>query len=154
MGFAVIEAMGDCDVIKPKMTSKLEYDMDAISEGKKTLDETINESRKMLTRVIISLEKDKEKIKTKINNASRQQSVIAKCPECGKDLVIRFSKKGNRFVGCTGYPDCTNTYPIPQKGGIAMVNDPCRKCKSPQIKILNKGKRPWLICLNPECSRK
>ena len=154
MGFAVVEAMGDCDVVKPKMTSKLEYDMDAISEGKKTLKETIDESRKMLTQVMISLEKDKEKIRTNIKNASRQQNVIAKCPKCSKDLVVRFSKKGNRFVGCTGYPECINTYPIPQKGGIVTVDEPCSKCKSPQVKIISKGKRPWQICLNPDCSKK
>ncbi len=153
MGFAVIDAMGDCDVVKPKMTSKLEYDMDAISEGNKTLKDTIDESRKMLTQVMISLEKDKEKIKNNITNASRQQNIIAKCPKCGKDLIVRFSKKGNRFVGCTGYPECKNTYPIPQKGGIATVSNPCSKCQSPQIKIINKGKRPWQICLNPDCSK-
>jgi DNA topoisomerase-1 len=153
MGFAVIEAMGDCDVVKPKMTSKLEYDMDAISEGKKTLKDTIDESRKMLTQVMISLEKDKEKIKNNITNASRQQNIIAKCPKCDKDLIVRFSKKGNRFVGCTGYPECKNTYPIPQKGGIVAVSKPCGKCQSPQVKIINKGKRPWQICLNPDCSK-
>ncbi|MCJ7572026.1 MAG: topoisomerase DNA-binding C4 zinc finger domain-containing protein [Candidatus Thermoplasmatota archaeon] len=103
---------------------------------------------------MISLEKDKEKIKTNIKNASRQQNVIAKCPKCSKDLVVRFSKKGNRFVGCTGYPECKNTYPIPQKGGIVTVDEPCSKCKSPQVKIISKGKRPWQICLNPDCSKK
>ena len=154
MGFAVVEAMGDCDVVKPKMTAKLENDMDAISEGKKTFQETVDESRKMLTQVMISLEKDKEKIKTNIRNASKQQNIISKCPKCGKDLVIRFSKKGNRFVGCTGYPDCKNTYPIPQKGGVVPVDESCSKCNSPQVKIINKGKRPWKICINPECSKK
>ncbi len=154
MGFAVVEAMGDCDVVKPKMTSKLEYDMDAISEGKKTQEETIDESKKMLDQVMVSLEQNKEKIKTNINKASRQQNVIGRCPKCGKDLVLRFSKKGNRFVGCTGYPECKNTYPIPQKGGIATVDKPCRKCGSPQVKIISKGKRPWQICLNPDCSKK
>jgi DNA topoisomerase I len=153
MGFAVVEAMGDCDVVKPKMTSKLEKDMDDISEGKKTLDETVDESRKMLTQVMISLEKDKEKIKTNIRNASKQQNIIGKCPKCGKELVMRFSKKGNRFVGCTGYPDCKNTYPLPQKGGVVPVDEPCDKCNSPQVKIISKGKKPWKICINPECKK-
>lgn len=28
------------------------------------------------------------------------------CPECGRDLVERRNrKKGNRFIGCTGYPN-------------------------------------------------
>lgn len=57
--FAVVDAMGDCDVVKPKMTATLEEDMDLISEGKKTLEETVKESRKMLTDVMKILEKDK-----------------------------------------------------------------------------------------------
>jgi DNA topoisomerase-1 len=44
------------------------------------------------------------------------------CPNCGKELVQRMSKKRHVFYGCSGYPDCTfATYlkPIPQ---------PCPKC--------------------------
>ena len=153
-GIAVVEAMGDCDVVKAKMTSKLEEDMDYISEGKKTLQETISESRKMLTKVVESLEKDKERIKSSINKASKQQNVIGKCPKCGKELVIRYSKKGKRFVGCTGYPDCKNTYPLPQRGGVVPDESACDNCGSPRVKIISKGKRPWQIFLNPECSIK
>ncbi len=28
------------------------------------------------------------------------------CPVCGKDLVVRKTKKGRRYYGCEGYPDC------------------------------------------------
>jgi DNA topoisomerase-1 len=28
------------------------------------------------------------------------------CPLCGKDLVVRKTKKGRRYYGCEGYPDC------------------------------------------------
>ena len=28
------------------------------------------------------------------------------CPECGKELVVRRTKKGRRFYGCEGAPDC------------------------------------------------
>jgi len=154
MGVAVIEAMGDCDVVKSEMTSKLEHDMDSISEGKKTLEETIKESRKMLTKVVDSLEKDKEKIKSNIKQASKQQNVVGKCPECKKDLIIRYSKRGKRFVGCTGYPECKNTYPLPQKGGVVATDKTCGSCGAPLVKIISKGKRPWQICLNAECSGK
>lgn len=30
------------------------------------------------------------------------------CDKCGKPMVIRWGKHG-RFVGCTGYPECTST---------------------------------------------
>ena len=58
LAIAVVDALEDCDVVKPKMTAVLEKDMDLISEGKKTLKETIGESRKMLTAVMMELEKD------------------------------------------------------------------------------------------------
>ncbi len=28
------------------------------------------------------------------------------CPKCGKDLVIKMTKKGRRYYGCIGYPEC------------------------------------------------
>lgn len=28
------------------------------------------------------------------------------CPECGKDLVVRKTRKGRRYYGCIGYPEC------------------------------------------------
>src|SRR5579863_5432116 len=34
------------------------------------------------------------------------------CPECGKPLSIRLGKR-DRFIGCTGYPDCSYTRPMP-----------------------------------------
>ena len=152
--FAVIEAMSDCDVVKPKMTAKLEKDMDSISEGEKTLDVTVAESRKMLKTVMIELEKDKEKIKTSIRKAEREESTVGKCPVCGKPMIIRKSRKGKRFVGCTGYPDCKNTYSLPQMGGIFPSDNPCTECNAPVVKVKSKGKRAWELCLNSECSAK
>jgi DNA topoisomerase-1 len=151
---AVVDALADYDVVKPKMTAKLEEDMDAISMGKKTLDETVKESRKMLTVVMNALEKDKEKIKTSIKNAQREQDTIGICPKCGKNMVIRTSKKKKRFVGCTGFPECKNTYSLPQNGGIIVSGEVCIECNAPVVKIKSKGKRAWELCLNSECNAK
>lgn len=151
---AVIDALEGCDVVKPKMTAALETDMDLISEGKKTLDETVKESRKMLTTVMKSLETDKEKIRTSIKNAQREENTIGKCPKCGKSMIIRTSKKNKRFVGCTGFPDCKNTYSLPQQGAIFNTGKTCKECNAPVVKIKARGKRAWELCLNSECSAK
>jgi DNA topoisomerase-1 len=37
-----------------------------------------------------------------------QEMLDEKCPECGKPLSIRLGKR-DRFIGCTGYPDCSYT---------------------------------------------
>ncbi len=153
LGIAVIDALSDCEVVKPRMTATLEEDMDKISEGKKTLDETVKESREMLTKVVVDLEKEKEKIRSNIQDAHKEQNTIGTCPKCGKDLVIRRSKRGKRFVGCSGYPDCKNTYSLPQKGKVVTTDKKCEKCGSPIVKIINKGRRPWIICLNMDCKK-
>ena len=151
---AVVDALEDCEVVKPQMTATLENDMDAISEGKKTLEGTVNESREMLTKVMKTLEKDKEKIKTSIQKAQREQDTIGKCPKCDKNMVVRKSKKGKRFVGCTGFPNCSNTYSLPQAGGIYSTGKTCDKCNAPIVRVKSAGKRAWELCLNSDCSAK
>jgi len=152
---AVVEALIDCDVTKPKMTAQLEKDMNEIAEGKKTLDETVKESREMLTVVMKELEPAKEKIKTSIRHAVKQQNTVGTCPKCGKPLVVRVSKKKKkRFVGCTGYPNCNNTYSLPQNGGLFMTGKVCDACQTPIVRIVNKGKRAWDLCINSNCPKK
>ena len=151
---AVIDALADCDVVKPKMTAALEKDMDLISEGKKTLEETVNESRKMLIKVMETLETNKEKIGTSIRNAQREQDTVGKCPKCGKPMVVRISKKKKRFVGCTGFPNCKNTYSLPQQGSIFAPQKICKTCGAPIVRVKSKDKRAWELCLNSECTDK
>jgi DNA topoisomerase-1 len=151
---AVVDALINCDVVKPKMTAELESDMNEIAVGKKTLDETVKESRKMLTKVMRELEPEKEKIKENITNAVRAQNTVGTCPRCSKPLVVRVSKKGKRFVGCSGYPDCTNTYSLPQQGGLTMTSKQCDACNSPIVQVKMKGRRSWDLCINPDCPKK
>jgi DNA topoisomerase-1 len=154
IAMAVIDALEDCDVVKPKMTATLEEDMDLITEGKKTLDETVNESRKMLIDVMSTLEKEKEKIKNSIKEAQMKQDTVGKCNKCYKPMIIRTSKKNKRFVGCTGFPDCKNTFSLPQKGSIIVTDKVCKECNAPIVKIKSSGKRAWELCINNECSAK
>lgn len=150
---AVIDSLKGCNVVEPQMTALLEQDMTAISEGKKTLEETVAESRRMLTEVIESLEQDKEKIKTSITSAHMKENHIGTCPKCGKDMIIRNSRKGERFVGCSNFPTCRNAYPLPQKGMIEKTDKTCDACNAPIIQMIMKGKKRIELCLNPRCPK-
>ena len=151
IGIAVIEAMKDCDCVKPKMTAELERDMSLIAEGKKTLEETVEESKEMLRKVMEELEKRKKEIRENIWEADRRQRIIGRCPNCGGDLIIRTSKNGKRFIGCTGYPDCTVTYPLPQKGTIVKTGKTCSYSGAPIIRVRMKGRKVWETCLDLNC---
>jgi DNA topoisomerase-1 len=62
------------------------------------------------------------------------------CPSCGGDVVIRKTKKGRRYFGCSNHPDCNfMTWQKPSK-------EKCSKCGSI---YLEKGNR--LVCSNDTC---
>ena len=61
----------------------------------------------------------------------------------GHDLAIKFSPKNRSyFVGCTGYPDCDVTYPLPKNAKFEAVDELCPVCGTPQVKIIQFKKRP------------
>ena len=141
--FAVIDAIKNYDISKPDMTSQLEKEMDMIAEGRKNWEEVVRKSREMLDKVLDSLMRDKERIGSSIREAIERQNVVGKCPSCGGDMVIRISKNGKRFLGCSRYPSCKLTYPLPQKGVIIATDKKCKKCGAPIIMV---GRRE--ICPN------
>ena len=76
---------------------------------------------------------------------------IGVCPSCGSPLHIRYSFAGKRFVGCSGYPTCRVTYPLPQRGKLEKDQPPCPVCRAPVVTAIEAGRPPWTLCINPEC---
>ena len=71
------------------------------------------------------------------------KSTGVKCPECGKDIVERRSRRGKVFYGCSGFPKCRVSY------WYRPVNKTCPKCGS--ILLEKKGKGTSLACSNEAC---
>ena len=68
------------------------------------------------------------------------EKIGVKCPVCGGDIVIRKTKKGRKYFGCSNHPDCTfMTWQKPS-------NVRCIKCGSI---MLEKGGK--LVCSNETC---
>jgi DNA topoisomerase-1 len=156
-GIAVTEALRKYAgvISSPDMTAALEQDMDAIAEGAETQQEVVDKSRDMLSEVMHLLEKSKEDVATEIRNGIKEDRILGTCPQCGSSLrIVKAKKSKKRFVGCSGYPDCTTTYPLPQTGTIMPTGEICSDCGSPKVRVVNKGRRPWTFCLDPECPTK
>lgn len=83
-------------------TAKLEDELDEISRGEKEwvplLEDFWDPFKHQVDNI---LETVKRKDVT-------QELIDEKCPLCGKPLSIRLGKR-DRFIGCTGYPDCSYT---------------------------------------------
>jgi len=76
---------------------------------------------------------------------------IGVCPNCASPLHIRYSFAGKRFVGCSGYPSCRVTYPLPQRGKLDKDHPPCPTCRAPVVTAIEAGRPPWTLCINPAC---
>jgi len=134
-------------ITDPKLTHQLEDSMELITENKKSFDEIVVEGKKMLHQILNILEKNKLELEKDLMVAILKSNNIGKCNVCGNDLrVIAPHKK--RFVGCTNYPKCKNSYPLPQKGKINFLNELCA-CGAPKIKYNRK-----IFCINLYCETK
>ncbi|OFW61876.1 MAG: DNA topoisomerase I [Actinobacteria bacterium RBG_16_64_13] len=157
MGIKLAEALQEFAprIASPEMTAELEKDMDLISVRDLTKEEVVAISRDLLRQAYGSLEQNREQMAAKIYEGITDDRILGDCPKCGKNKVrvIRSKATKKRFVGCEGYPECDQTYPLPQRGDIIGMDEVCPQCGSPKIKILG-GRRPWILCLDPYCSTK
>jgi len=138
-------------ITKPEMTQTLEQDMNRISERKIKEDEVIEESRVMLTSVFDELTENQDFIGQSLKDGLRTDKIVGTCEKCGSELIIRRGHRGTRFIGCSGYPNCRFTLPLPRSGAVIVTEKMCEKHGMNHIRIINKGKRPWdLGC--PHCN--
>ncbi|MBR2404970.1 MAG: type I DNA topoisomerase [Clostridia bacterium] len=72
------------------------------------------------------------------------KEVGVKCPDCGKEIIEKKSKKGKIFFGCTGYPDCSFT------SWDRPTNDICPTCGNMMYEKLTRGNKKYC----PVCSQK
>ncbi len=139
----------------PQMTAQLEADMDAIADRSLTKQDVVDISRRLLREAYDSLETNRERVAGKIVEGIVEDRVVGDCPRCGRKLrIIRSKATRKRFVGCEGYPDCDQTYPLPQRGEIIPADEVCASCGTPRVKVLAGRGRPWVLCLDTECPTK
>ncbi len=87
--------------------------------------------------------------------SQREKNVVGRCEKCQQgEMIIRHSGRGKRFLGCTRYPECDNTHPLPQRGLILPTEERCDACANPIIKVIMRGRPPWVLCVNMNCPKK
>ena len=128
------------DIINVEYTKEMESDLDKIAEGNEVWYELLkrfyNDFDPLLNKAFKNMEKDEP------------EKVGEKCPECGKDLVVRKSKYGS-FVGCSGYPECK--YIKKEEVKIIEICD-CPKCGGKIVEKKTKRGKVFYGCNNyPNC---
>lgn len=88
-----------------------------------------------------------------------------KCPNCGKPMVLRTSKTGSQFLGCSGYPDCKTTMSLnaiqemetPDDENSEKPQEICEeKCEvcGADMKFKTGPYGKYMECTNPECAHR
>jgi DNA topoisomerase-1 len=131
-------------------TAQLEDELDEVSRGEKEWVPLLEQFwDPFKDRVDNILETVKRKDVT-------QELIDEKCPDCGKPLSIRLGKR-DRFIGCTGYPDCSYTRAVEEKPEQAsqdaeiVEGRDCPDCGG-QLKIKHGRFGKFIGCGNyPKC---
>jgi len=140
-------------ILDEGMTRRLEGEMEKVVAGRLSKDVVIQEGKEMLVQVLDDFRRNEAAIGKELLASVRQtdaEMAKAMCPKCGKPLRAIRMKTGSQFVGCTGYPECRNSYPLPRMGYPALIEKKCKECGGPMAKIRGKG-RAYEMCLVMDC---
>jgi DNA topoisomerase-1 len=145
------------EIMDEDMTHEIEDEMEKIADGENEK-KAIENGKKVLETILKKFDGKEREIGMDLLSGLRQKdftdSMLGKCPKCGGNLRVIQSRAGKQFVGCGEYPKCTNTYPLPQMAKIIPIGKVCEKCNTPMIRVIRKGKKPFEMCLDPNCETK
>ncbi len=165
LGMKVVEALESNvpDIVSVDLTRRFEEEMEAIEKRKTRGRDVIERSKSELIRILSEFKEREESIGRIIaetigeekegSKNDKKPLILGKCPKCDGDLVVRYNRKtGKRFVGCSNWPKCNVTYPLPQKGELIPTEKKC--CNgAPVVRVRYRGKE-YEVCLDMECGRK
>ncbi len=156
LGIAVTDMLVDNFgvIMDLKFTAGMETDLDRVEEGERDWVDLVDSFYKPFEERLDKAMQEAMALK------GRPAPNGEKCPQCGSDMVIRYSQQG-AFLGCSAYPDCKGTIHIPGEdagsGGEEGVEDGepvlCPECGA---KMVRKRSRfgEFMACSNyPECKK-
>ena len=144
-------------IISLGMTREMERNLEEILIRPDISKKVLRDSVETVSSIILSVMGEEtlgKRLDSMSKTARYKKRVLGKCPICKDgDLIIIVSKRtGKRFVGCSNYPKCTASMPLPQKGRI-RVGGKCNKCEWPRVKV-TIGRKTFVTCVNLDCPSK
>ena len=134
------------DIMNYEFMAGMELKLDEIAEDKAN-------PIKVLKDFYSPFEKTVEDAKNNMGRVVIESDKI--CPNCGRKMVVKTSRFGKQFLGCSGYPECKTM--MSPEGELPKTNSEeektdykCEKCGSETvIKTGPYGK--YYQCLNDKC---
>lgn len=127
------------DIFDVRYTARMEEELDEIEEGKM-------DWRTALADFYKDFQKDLRRAEKHMTDIKRLEiPTELSCDKCGQPMVIRWGRHGS-FIGCSGYPECTNTrelkVDLPDVESADLTDqedaDYCENCGRPMV--LKRGR--------------
>jgi DNA topoisomerase-1 len=162
LGFDVIDVLGRYapTVVSVMLTKELEDKMEQIQKGNMNRETVLKDVIDNLKTQLETFKENEETIGEKLSKATKkaqtQERIVGKCPNCdtGQLTIIYSRKTKKRFIGCTNYFKglCSTSFPLPQRGTVKPSRNNCKSCGWPNMLVWFRGRRPWNLCFNTDCS--
>ena len=104
------------EIVDTGFTAHMEGDLDHVASGEVKWVDIIREFYQPFAISLDKAQRDMPISKAELEKVGRL------CPECGKDLVIRWGRYG-KFISCSGFPDCRHTEAFLEKIGVICPKD-------------------------------
>ncbi|MBY8996707.1 MAG: DNA topoisomerase I [Candidatus Thorarchaeota archaeon] len=161
LGYALFETLEKYmpDILSPELTRHLEKEMNDILQERTNRVDVLSRAKGDLLELLENFKLQEGKIGnelvTGLQRYWKSKEELGECPKCreGTLRVIRSSKTGKRFVGCSNYSKskCDQTFPLPQKGDLSPLDMTCPHCGYQMFQVVS-GRRKWETCINwTEC---
>ena len=117
------------NIMDYEFTAQMEAKLDDIAENKAVWNEVIKDFYFPFIEIVNSASSTMEKVNIESDKV---------CPNCGKPMLLRTSRFGTQFLGCSGYPECKTIIPLDKHGQELpepeMTEEKCEKCGGTMIK--------------------
>jgi DNA topoisomerase I len=162
LGLSVVEMLAKHapSIISVGLTRSIEERLDGVEKEASNEAELLRGTVRSIAEQLVELNTNEGDVGREIDAALMstvaKSYVLGRCPVCktGQLKVIRSKASKKRFVGCSNYSSgCRASAPLPQKGTIRTTTKECQRCSWPVIYVMG-GRRPWRLCVNPECPGK
>jgi len=163
LGMSIAESLEKyCpEILDEKLTREFEKEMDSIQTSKKGAEEekkilakaqkSLKETCEKFRKNELAIGKELVKGRTEFFKEEKERNTIMPCPVCKQgQLVIKRNKMGRQFLACDKYPECKTTFSLPPYGLIKKSDKMC-ECGWPGLMAIQKARKPWFFCANPEC---
>ncbi|MDD5337328.1 MAG: DNA topoisomerase, partial [Candidatus ainarchaeum sp.] len=157
-GLAVYRALKENapHIIDEELTRKIEDDMEKIQTGEMTKETVIQEGKDVLMEIVNEFKLHELEIgaelKSALNETEMKEKYVGKCDKCGGNLkIINF--KGSNFIGCSNYPTCRNSFPLPGYSFIKPTGKVCKFDGMPIVLVIRQKGR-FEMCIGRDCPSK